>query len=71
VRRANWGVLGVDGRITLKLKLKELVLRVLSGSGCWLLAGYVIEWWNICSLSAVNVLISRGAVILSHSIVVL
>jgi len=32
VRRAYWGVLGVDGRIILKLKLKELVLRVLTGS---------------------------------------
>jgi len=32
VRRAYWGVLGVDGRIILKLKLKELGLRVLTGS---------------------------------------
>jgi hypothetical protein len=32
VRRADWGVLGVDGRIVLKLKVKGLVLRVLSGS---------------------------------------
>ena len=29
MRRAYWGVLGVDGRIVLKLKLKELVLRIL------------------------------------------
>jgi hypothetical protein len=32
VRGAYWGVLGVDGRIILKLKLKELVLRILTGS---------------------------------------
>jgi len=32
MRRAYWGVLGVDGRIILKLKLKELVPRVLTGS---------------------------------------
>jgi hypothetical protein len=32
VRRSYLGVLGVDGRIILKLKLKELVLRVLAGS---------------------------------------
>ena len=32
VRRAYWGVLGVDGRIIVKLKLKQLVLRVLTGS---------------------------------------
>ena len=32
VKRAYWGMLGVDGRIVLKLKLKELVLRVLTGS---------------------------------------
>jgi len=32
VSGAYWGVLGVDGRIILKLKLKELVLRILTGS---------------------------------------
>ena len=32
VRRVYWGVLGVDCRIILKLKLKELGLRVLTGS---------------------------------------
>jgi hypothetical protein len=32
VRRAYWRVLGVDGRIILKLKIKELVLRFLTGS---------------------------------------
>ena len=32
VRRSYWGVLGVDGRIILNLKLKELVPRVLTGS---------------------------------------
>jgi len=32
MRRAYWGVLGVDGRIILKLKLKKLGLRVLTGS---------------------------------------
>ena len=32
VRSAYWGVLGVDGRIILKLKLKKLGLRVLTGS---------------------------------------
>ena len=32
VRGARLGVLGVGGRIVLKLKLKELVLRVLTGS---------------------------------------
>ena len=32
VKRAYWGVLCVDGWIVLKLKLKELVLRVLTGS---------------------------------------
>jgi hypothetical protein len=32
VRGTYWGVLGVDGRIVLKLKLKELVLRLLTGS---------------------------------------
>jgi hypothetical protein len=36
----------VDGRIMLKMMLKELVVRMLTGSvrsGCWLLAGYVID----------------------------
>jgi hypothetical protein len=32
VRRSYLGVLGVDGRIILKLKLKELVVRFLTGS---------------------------------------
>jgi len=32
VRRTYWGVLGVGGRIILKLKLKELGLRFLTGS---------------------------------------
>jgi hypothetical protein len=32
VRRAYLGVLGVNGRIILKLKLKELILRFLTGS---------------------------------------
>jgi hypothetical protein len=32
VRRSYWGVLCVDVRIILNLKLKELVLRVLTGS---------------------------------------
>ena len=32
VRRAYWGVLGVDRCIILKLKLKELGPRVLTGS---------------------------------------
>jgi hypothetical protein len=45
VRRANLGGLGVDVRIILKLMLKELVVRMLTGSvgsGCSWLAGYVI-----------------------------
>ena len=32
MRRAYWGVLGVDGRIILKLKIKALVQRFLTGS---------------------------------------
>jgi len=46
VRRPNLGDLSVDGRIRLKIMLKELVARMLTGSlrsGCCLLAGYVIE----------------------------
>jgi hypothetical protein len=46
MRRANLGGLGVDGRITLKMMLKELVVRMLTGSvgsGCFLLAGFVID----------------------------
>jgi len=42
----------VDGRNRLKIVLKELVVRMLTGShgsGCCLLADYVIEQWNICS----------------------
>ena len=40
VRRAYWGVLGVDGRIILKLKLKELGLSfdwicLDVDAGCW------------------------------------
>jgi len=32
LRRTYWGVLGVDGRFILKLKLKELVVRLLAES---------------------------------------
>jgi len=32
MRRTYWGVLGVGGRFILKMKLKELVLRVLAES---------------------------------------
>jgi len=35
MRRAYWGVLCVDGRFILKLKLKELVLGVL-GESFWI-----------------------------------
>jgi hypothetical protein len=43
-RAADWGGWGVDGRIMLKMMLKELVVGMLTGSdgtGCWLLACYV------------------------------
>jgi len=46
VRRPNLGGWSVDGRIRLKIMLKELVMRMLTGSlrsGCCLLANYVIE----------------------------
>ena len=51
----------MDGRIRLKIMLKELVVSMLTGShgsGSCLLANYVTDWCNICSWSAVNVLIS-------------